>query len=324
MGLYDKLDEIEDKLSADVQDGDNSEPREGVIEQEAAGSDETTNEESGENEQDTSKPDNEAENISDSGNSETEEEETQEENENSLQARLRIAEKQKRDLEAQLTKQQRYGLTPEQEVQKPVEQVNDDPEPNRQENYEEWLEWKDRQIERKTLELDERLGKFEKSTQEKELKKQAINEFQQIENNFKSTVDDYEEASLTLKREIAKSIYLQNPFMSEAQVMEGVNDHILRLASQYYNEGYNPSEALYHLSKSLAPQEPQVQAPVEEKVNDKPDLKRISQNKKKSASPLTAGGKGGQPTVGSIHNMTNAEKARLTDAEWDELLNSGS
>ena len=225
----------------------------------------------------------------------------------SAYARMR---REKRELEERIR-----ALEEAKEPKKEV--VNTDPEPSKQEDYEQWLEWKDRQIEKKVSEIEAWKNTQEQSTQQKQLWEGAIKEFQHFENEFQKKTPDYEDASEFMKKRLYDSISLTNDDLSPAQVNQKITDYILKTASKAAADGYNPAETLYRLSKDkfgFVKESPQ------EKVA-KPDLRKIDANRKKSASPLQSGGKSGSVSISkeSIADMSMAEFAKLTPSQLREL-----
>lgn len=225
----------------------------------------------------------------------------------SAYARLR---REKRELQERL---KAY----EEQKQTKKEDVDNDPEPNKQENYEQWLEWKDRKLEEKIARIEGKVTQSEQESEQNKLYQGAIKEFQDIEKKFKATAPDYDQAAEHLKKELTRSISLLNSELSPSQIQGVVTNHILKMAAQAAAGGLNPAEELYRMSKTTF-------GFVEKKEETtKPNLKKIDANKRKSSSPLQSGGKPGSIpiTLEAVNDMSLAEFAKLTPSQLRELEN---
>lgn len=197
---------------------------------------------------------------------------------------------------------------------KAPEPANTDPEPSKQEDYEQWLEWKDRQNERKIADIERWKENEVKAREHNTLWNGAIKEFQQYENAFQKDMPDYEQAAEHLKSRLKDSISLVSDHLSPQEVDKAVSEYILKSAAKAVSEGYNPAESLYRMSKEKF-------GFVNTSKPAKPDLRKIDSNRKKSASPLQSGGKSGSAslTAESVADMSMAEFAKLTPSQIREL-----
>lgn len=96
-----------------------------------------------------------------------------------------------------------------------------------------------------------------------------------------------------------------------------MKEYIIGVAAKAARDGENPAKAIYSLSKEkfgYAKVETKESAP-------KKDLKKIDANRRKSASPLQAGGRSGSVslTKESAADMSLAEFAKLTNAQLREI-----
>lgn len=198
----------------------------------------------------------------------------------------------------------------------PVVETDDDPEPSKEDKYEEWLEWKDRGIEKKVDEVREWQGKQERIQQQNEMWSGAVKEFQGFESQFQKTTPDYEAAANHMKTRLADSFKLVDPNLTPQEVNTRVSNYILKNAADAARDGYNPAESLYRQSKErFGFTKPEVQ------TKNKTDLKKIDSNRKKSASPLQSGGQTNSNHVSleSIDSMSMSEFAKLSPSQLREL-----
>ena len=216
-----------------------------------------------------------------------------------------------------------------------------DPEPNKQEQYEAWLEWRDRQLEAKAAGLEAKVakidGRLEQQDQERAYAGQfqaAVHEFIDIENAYRQENPEYNEAIGHGRMEYLRAAKIMHPDKTTAQIETAIDNQMIQFAAQAAVKGLNPAEELYDLCierfgyvpKDRRIAEPEVKsdnakaisAPV---AKAKPDLAVIQANKKKSASSLNGGGSGGSQTLtpDDLANMTNAEFSNLSPAQLREL-----
>jgi len=197
--------------------------------------------------------------------------------------------------------------------------VNTDPEPNKAEDREEWLDWKARQLEKDTTEIKQWKQQQQEVAQKNELIQGAIQEFQGYEANFKAQAPDYDEAAAFVRQRVTDSIALLNPNLAPAQLNQMVANQLLRMASNSVNQGINPAAAVYDMAKRQgftkeAPKE------TEAKTVSKASLETVDKNKKKSANGL--GGSGGKSTltIAALEKMSVKELDAMDSEEVDSIL----
>lgn len=196
--------------------------------------------------------------------------------------------------------------------------VDTDAEPSKEDAYEEWLEWKDQQIEKKVAKLQEHHDKAERERQTNELWNGAIKEFQSFENAFQKKTPDYEAASEHMRTRLADAMSLTNPDATPQEINTKVSNYILQNAARAAQDGYDPAEYLYREAKNKFGFTKQAEATAPKK---QVDLKRIDSNRKKSASPLQSGGQTSSNHVSleSIAGMSMAQFAKLSPSQLREL-----
>lgn len=146
-------------------------------------------------------------------------------------------------------------------------------------------------------------------------KTRAEREFQTMEEEFKSSNPEYTDVASEYARALAQSIKIQNPRISNADLLEKTKETILLKAAHFMQKGYNPVEELYLEAKDLGftgksmKQEEKLEAKEEEV---RPDMKKVASNRSRSAGMTASPGK-------SEGMMTKQAAAELTNAEWMKL-----
>lgn len=233
-------------------------------------------------------------------------------------ARLRreqAAEKRRADaLEAQLKLQPKAA-----EVKKP-ETANDEPDPNA--DPEAHLRWELAQTKAQLKDVADWKAQQTQKEQRTALRDNAIKAFESYEEGFKPTVTDYEEVMNHGISAITASIRTLNPMLKGEALGDAIKMQILRLAGQAEAAGHDPAEYLYHQAKSWGYRPKAADKPADEEKK-KPDLKSIVDHKKKSASSLSPGGKGGNAPLSREAVLDKsfglADFARLTPSQLREL-----
>lgn len=198
-----------------------------------------------------------------------------------------------------------------------------DPEPDKSTDFEAWVDWKDRQLEKKVEEVNSRLN--ESSTREQERLKQedynktvkaAVDEFTAYEDGFKARVSDYEDVSAFYLNKLKDSVKTLYPAATDAQIGQMVTNKILQTAGTYAANGLNPVERMYQDAKAMG-----YSAPVKKEEPKKSNLAAIDKNKRRSASVAATAGDNGKNSVGlsDVSDMSMAEFSKLTPEERTRL-----
>lgn len=228
--------------------------------------------------------------------------------ENNLAAQLRIARKQKKQLEERLKS-----------MQNPVQ-------PDTKQNQNASEETK--------MTLEERFEKREREERAKELKNSAIEEFIETEQEFQKETPDYKQASSHMLARMIQGAKFSTPGISNRQAQEFARDQILQIAAQAAHNGLNPAEALYNIAYEHYGYNPELYKEEEGSNNDKKSqrekaqretkrLEKINKNKKRSASSLAGGGQTRSNVVTSEEaaNMDLASFSKLSEADMDSIIN---
>lgn len=225
-------------------------------------------------------------------------------------ARIRVLERQKREYQEQL----KQAKEPKKEEQKTEA-------PNKEEDYEGWLEYQNEQLRK---EVDGVKDALENNPVLKQVKAQQQEEaemrgFQMLENQFKQSVDDYEDVSNHMAGVIYNSIRALNPGLPQDRAVEATKRQILDMANNLLDQGYeNPVQVMYQMAKTQYGYQPKKEEKQEQK---KPDLDKITEAKNKSATPAM-GGRNKQAGISQeeFSKMSTAQKDKLSPDQIKELL----
>lgn len=242
-----------------------------------------------------------------------------------------------RELKAKLALLEKPPEPPKQEPKPEVVAKPAEPEiakePDKTTDYQGWLEWKlaqsDMTLKEQAKIIEDVKTWREESTKVKEAEstiQTAIQEFTTIEETYKAANPDYLPAIQFARSKYADSIKTLYPNMSQRQIETAIDQQILQFASDSATKGLNPAEELFDMAierfgwvkEQPKPEETPAEKP---KLVEKPNLKVISNNRKKSASPLAGGGQGGTIplTQEAAADMSLGEFAQLSPAELAAL-----
>lgn len=140
----------------------------------------------------------------------------------------------------------------------------------------------------------------------------AGREFNELEDRFRRTAPDYDDVTNAYKNDLFRSIKIQNPRMTDDQVLKETNTRLLTQASVYMRAGLDPIQEMYTDVKNLGYQQRPKAEEVVEKVI-KPDLAKIAENKARNAGTVGAKGRGGAA------DLTLSVAASMPPSEWAKL-----
>jgi hypothetical protein len=225
---------------------------------------------------------------------------------NSAYAKMRRekaeAEKRARDLEARLEALEKGR-------QEPVKEQPKDAEPNIKTDPVAWLEWNDKQNKTEIAELKKVALEERKQREEQQIIEQAKQEFTNYEQQFAPTVDNYEDVAQFMFKRIAESMRIVNPSLSQEQLINATQRHILQQAAQYHTQGLNPAEELYHDAINSFGYQPTVKT----QEPARRDLSKVAANRKRNAGTMGVGG-GNKPQITKemAATMSIADFAKLS------------
>lgn len=235
---------------------------------------------------------------------------------NSAYARMRRAEKEAAEL--------RKKNEEREQERKARDSGDPDPEPNKADDIEAWYEWNLRQLndENKSLKvkLDEH-DNFIGTALKQENRTKAKAELAEIENDFKKSAPDYDDAVRHMASLMFHGKKYADPFKSEKEIRDEIETFALTVAAQAYNSDQNPAEALYRMAKDHYGFDPKKVEKTEEKKPG-PNLKVVADAKKRSPSGMTASAKSGdyQLSQEAALELSNAEFQALPAAEKRRLM----
>ncbi len=218
-----------------------------------------------------------------------------------------------------------------------------DPEPDKNTDPEAHERWRVRKLAADLQSMQDWKETQEKKTRYEENLKVARDEFSGFEQQFQTRDDakDYEDVASFAVSAIAQSLRIMNPGWTQQQVAQQSELELLKRAGALQKAGHsNPIEALYHQVKNTWGYQPKAAAAVAaegegeddapargedgkfEKKPLKPSLKQIAENKKKSASSMTPGGRSGNAPLtrdgllkGSVSDWARLTPEQLKQAE---------
>lgn len=188
--------------------------------------------------------------------------------------------------------------------------------PPKEENWEGHTEGRIETVEQRLARLERELEEERAEKATKSTIEAAKEEFNAYEEAFKPKAPDYEDARTYLVQNIAASLRILNPAITQKDLIEGVQHQLLVRGRNAVLAGANPAELIYQEAKQIG-----FQAPTKETVKEKPsNLSAVNENKKRSAGMAgNSTGENATPTPETILKMSNAEISRMTESDWAAL-----
>lgn len=207
-------------------------------------------------------------------------------------------------------------------------------EPDKNVNYQEWLEWKlaqsDNTIQEQNKlykELSDWKNGQEARTKEQETWNNDATAFVEIENRYKATNPDYGNAADYARDKYFNALKISMPQATDAQINAAINNEVMGYARMWRSQGLNPAEEFYDMAIERfgyeKADEEAVATPPMRRTPEKPNLRVVNNNRKRSATPLNGGGQGGSVplTKEAAADMTIGEWNKLTPSEIEALEN---
>lgn len=197
------------------------------------------------------------------------------------------------------------------------------PEPDKEQDLAGWLVWNAEDNRKWREEQTQATNKTQEERRVESLVQSAKQEIEQIQGDYKKKNPDYDNAFNHAKQEYSKAIKVLMPQMTEAQVQQAIDKEVFNLALQCNKNGTNLGEVLYDMAIERFGYEPGSTVSVS-KI-DRPNLRVVANNKRKSASPLNSGGEGAKPriTVEQAADMSPEEMLNLDASDWEYLRSQG-
>lgn len=240
--------------------------------------------------------------------------------------KAREAEAENKRLKQELEAAKRYQPEPVKEPAKTETKI-DNPEPNKDEDLAGWLVW-NAEEQRKWRESEKKKSEAsEKQRQIDELYDRGYQEVDAIQNEYKKTNPDYDNAIAHAKESYKRAVKTIDPRLTDAQIEKAIKQEILNIAVECTKNGTNLGETLYDMAIERFGYEPK-DAENEEVAQPKPkatNLRVVASNKRRSASSLEGGGQkaAGRITMEQAAQMSPAELQALPAEDWAYLESIG-
>ncbi len=206
------------------------------------------------------------------------------------------------------------------------EWLRNNPKPDKEKDLAGYLVWNAEKTERKEAHDDVQNATTREQQKIESLIGGAQAEIEEIQNEYKKTNPDYENAINHAKAEYSKAIKTLMPQLSEKQVKQAIDKEILNMALKCNREGTNLGEVLYDTAIERFGYDPDNAGakPSQESVQ-RPNLRVVANNKRKSASSLGGGGEGakGRITLEQLADMTPNEQLNLDASDWEYARKQG-
>lgn len=153
----------------------------------------------------------------------------------------------------------------------------------------------------------------------------ATRDFQVLEEKFRAKNPEYDDIAQQYTSALAYSLKVQNPRLSNTEIMERAKVEILKRAGAYLRDGFDPIEEMFHDAKEMGFKPRAKEESVEEKPL-KPDMKKVAENRAKSPGTAAAGGgdaKGNMTMKYAVENLTLADFSKMSDAEIAQMMRAG-
>jgi hypothetical protein len=205
-----------------------------------------------------------------------------------------------------------------------------DPEPNKEENYEGWLEWNIRQLRGETEGYKKRFEQEDNQRAQQYQLQRAAEEIAQFEENFRQSTPDYDDAAEFMKGEIIKSIRISNPVANKQQIEQLYVRQVLNICGQFARADMDPAASMYQMAIDYGYTKAEARAAAADvtrvdKRKGEVELTRSRldaiKNNKTAKTGLVAGGKTGTTplTKEAALKMSNSEFSRLSAADLKQI-----
>lgn len=202
---------------------------------------------------------------------------------------------------------------------------NRNPEPDREKDLAGWLVWNAEDGRKWREDQNVVTARTQEERRVDGLVTSARQEIEQLQAAYKKTNPDYDNALNHAKAEYTRAIKTLMPQMSDAQVSQAIDKEIFNLALKCNRDGTNLGEVLYDMSIERFGYEPGMEGALRAAAQ-KPNLRVVANNKRKSASPIASGGgEGAKPrvTMAQAADMSPEELMALDASDWEYLNQAG-
>jgi hypothetical protein len=246
--------------------------------------------------------------------------------------------REKRELEAELKRlkdaaakpalapvaEPKPEIKPEPEAQSYDEWIKSNPKPDKDKDLAAYLVWNAERAEKREESETIRIAQESKDKRDKELVDSAMQEIEGMHETARKSNSDYDNAITHARAEYTKALKLLNPHITEKQVKATIDRETFLIALECNKRGLSFADTMYDAAIERFGYVKAEAAEIEQPAN-KPNLKLINSNKKKSASPLEGGGQRpkGKITLEAAADMSPAELQALSAEDWNYLQTMG-
>lgn len=197
------------------------------------------------------------------------------------------------------------------------------PIPDKEENFEGHVDARIETAEQRLARLEQAEAARQERAEVNATIQSMVQTFVGFENEFKTSVPDYDARSDFVAARLKQNIRFENPHYTEQQLAQHTMFAMLKRGEIALAQGRNPAADIYNQAESLGytpkAREEEKKAPPKD-VRKEPDLDKVAINKKKTSGMANGGGGGDQGiSHDSFFSMTNAERAKLTPSDWARL-----
>lgn len=197
-------------------------------------------------------------------------------------------------------------------------------EPDREKDLAAWLVWNAEDQRHWREEQTASTAHSQEQQRVSSLIEAGKQEIETLQADYRKINPDYDNALNHAKAEYSRAIKTLMPQMTEVQIKQAIDKEIFNMALKCHRDGTNLGEVLYDTAIERFGYEGTV-AESKTPAANRPNLRVVANNKKKSASPLEGGGQGAKPRVSleEAANMSPAELMELDAGDWESLQSHG-
>lgn len=200
--------------------------------------------------------------------------------------------------------------------------TGDNPEPDKEKDLAGWLVWNAEEQRNWRAQETQRMATTQREREVNNLVQAAREEISTIESNYRKTNPDYDNALTHAKTSYTQAVKLLAPHMTDAQVAQALDKELFQIALKCNREGTNFGDTVYDLAIERFGYDPDNgSAP----ARQRPNLRVVTNNKRRSASSLEGGGQrgAGRISMEAASQMSPAELNALSADDWSYLESQG-
>lgn len=201
----------------------------------------------------------------------------------------------------------------------------ENPEPDKEKDLAGWLVWNAEEQRKWRAEQTAQSTKTQEEQRVSNLVQSAKQEIEEIQTSYRKTNPDYDNALTHAKTAYSQAVKTLNPNMSEAQIKQAIDKEIFNIALKCDREGTNLGEVIYDMAIERFGYDPDTESKPSTTATPRPNLRVVSNNKRRSASALEGGGQraAGRITLEAASQMSPGELNALSPEDWSYLESQG-